>query len=779
MDYLPKELTELVDWSVTNLGLVIRSEVGDELFRRIEKIRRFVKTKEGQTAEGLLELKKDLKRLDDESLLEVAHSFSLMLELINACEAAYRVWRIRSEQGEAMSFEGHGRLIHVLTAHPTESRNPNILPILEGIQNLLIRRLTKPLQSQGKELFLLIKMAWLLPLSKQRRPSVMDEAEYIYTLSLKPELIDLYLQYAQSYQSFYLRTWVGGDKDGHPGVDEKTLAGSLTMSRGFLLEWVTKKIHEEKKSLKPLESHLDAKKRVQRYQKELRDLETQLRGLKDIGVNDIKKVFRLKDRIKKTQEDFVKEFGASSPFLASLLLLLKIFPGLVVPIEVRDESALVHGALDAPLPRFAISRMLQYLKAISAGEYPRFYVRSLILSQCESSQDMEAGMALVQRVFKDDLLPVVPLFESAHSLNMSEEIIEEFLSSKKRLEIVKKKWLGNLEVMVGYSDSAKENGAFPSRYFVFKALHKLSTVICSYKITPIFFHGSGGSIERGGGSVRQQTDWWPLSAMSTVKVTVQGEMIYRNYASTEILMRQMDRFAESRDRLSQREHQASSDEAIEQILQKMADFIATNYRQTVHDEKFLRMVEKATPYSFLSNLKTGSRPAKRKKSVTIEGLRAIPWVLCWTQTRTLFPTWWGVGSFWESCSDVEKRNLKKAFQSSALFGSYIRVLSFTLKKVELEIFDLYLKSSSLTPNEVKDFSVLFKGEYERCLEAVRQITGENDLLWYRHWLGTSIELRSPLIHPLNIMQLIALEREDVKLLRESATGIASGMLTTG
>lgn len=777
MDYLPKELTELVDWSVTNLGLVIRSEVGDELFRQIESIRRFVKTKEGQTAEGLLELKKDLTKLDDESLLEVAHSFSLMLELINACESAYRVWRIRSEQSEDISFEGHGRLIHVLTAHPTESRNPHILPILENIQNLLIRRLTKPLQSQGKELFLLVKMAWLLPLSKQKRPSVMDEAEYIYSLSLKPELIDLYLQYAKSYQSFYLRTWVGGDKDGHPGVDEKTLAGSLVMSRGFLLDWVSKKIQQEKKSLKPLESHLEAKQRMQKYQKELRDLEMQLRGLKEIGVNDIKKVFRFKDRVKKTQEDFIKEFGASSPFLSSLILLLKIFPGLVVPIEVREESALVHEALEKPISRLAISRMLQYIKSISAGEYPRFYVRSLILSQCESSQDMEAGVALVQKVFKDDLLPVVPLFESAHSLNMSEEIIEEFLSSKKRLEVVKNKWLGNLEVMVGYSDSAKENGALPSRYFVYEALHKLSAVISSYKITPIFFHGSGGSIERGGGSVRQQTDWWPLSAMKTVKVTVQGEMIYRNYASTEILMRQMDRFAESRDRLSQKEHLTRNGD--EQILQKMAEFIAKKYRQTVHNENFLKMVETATPYSFLSNLKTGSRPAKRQESVTVEGLRAIPWVLCWTQTRTLFPTWWGVGSFWDSCSALEKQDLKKAFLQSALFGSYVRVLSFTLKKVELEIFDLYLKSSSLTPEEVHEFSDLFKDEYKKCLEAVREITGEDDLLWYRQWLGTSIELRSPLIHPLNIMQLIALEREDVKLLRESATGIASGMLTTG
>lgn len=777
MDYLPKELTELVDWSVTNLGLVIRSEVGDELFRRIESIRRFVKTKEGQTAEGLLELKKDLTKLNDESLLEIAHSFSLMLELINACESAYRVWRIRSEQSETISFEGHGRLIHVLTAHPTESRNPHILPILENIQNLLIRRLTKPLQSQGKELFLLVKMAWLLPLSKQKRPSVMDEAEYIYSLSLKPELIDLYLQYAKSYQSFYLRTWVGGDKDGHPGVDEKTLAGSLSMSRGFLLDWVSKKIQQEKKSIKPLESHLEAKQRMQKYQKELRDLEMQLRGLKEIGVNDIKKVFRFKDRIKKTQEDFIKEFGASSSFLSSLLLLLKIFPGLVVPIEVREESALVHEALKKPISRLAISRMLQYIKSISAGEYPRFYVRSLILSQCESSQDMEAGVALVQKVFKEDLLPVVPLFESAHSLNMSEEIIEEFLASKKRLEIVKNKWLGNLEVMVGYSDSAKENGALPSRYFVYEALHRLSAVISSYKITPIFFHGSGGSIERGGGSVRQQTDWWPLSAMKTVKVTVQGEMIYRNYASPEILMRQMDRFAESRDRLTKNEPLIRN--GSEQILQKMADSIAKNYRKTVHDEKFLKMVETATPYSFLSNLKTGSRPAKRQESVTVEGLRAIPWVLCWTQTRTLFPTWWGVGSFWDSCSASEKKELQSAFQQSALFGSYIRVLSFTLKKVELEIFDLYLKSSSLTEEEVEEFSELFKDEYKKCLEAVREITGENDLLWYRQWLGTSIELRSPLIHPLNIMQLIALEREDVKLLRESATGIASGMLTTG
>jgi phosphoenolpyruvate carboxylase len=73
----------------------------------------------------------------------------------------------------------------------------------------------------------------------------------------------------------------------------------------------------------------------------------------------------------------------------------------------------------------------------------------------------------------------------------------------------------------------------------------------------------------------------------------------------------------------------------------------------------------------------------------------------------------------------------------------------------------------------------FEMEYRAALFFVRAITGQRKLLWYKPWLGASIELRAPMIHPLNLLQILTLESRSVLLIRETVTGISSGMMTTG
>jgi phosphoenolpyruvate carboxylase len=471
-------------------------------------------------------------------------------------------------------------------------------------------------------------------------------------------------------------------------------------------------------------------------------------------------------------------FDQESAELYQIRLLMKVFPGLVVPLELREASELVHEALKVPKKDSAIARMLDKLAKISPSHDPRFYVRGFILSQTEGARDMIAGMALVEKYMGKARLPVVPLFESSHSLKNSVEIVEEFLKSPRRRKSIEKNWSAKLEVMLGYSDSAKENGAFPSRFLISEAICNLEQVILEAKLIPIFFHGSGGSIERGGGSIQEQTDWWPPSALATVKMTIQGEMIYRNYSAGEILNSQLERLADSRREKKGGASVCDSGTSHKE-LQRFSEAIQNSYQQILKDPDFLTMIEKATPYSFLKNLRLGSRPSKRQGAVDIRNLRAIPWVLCWTQTRILFPSWWGVGSFWQTLNPTERKRYQQVFKDSSVFRSYMKALGFTLAKIELPVFGLYLKCSSLESDLADKFVHIFTNEYKLCVQALQEITGEQDLLWYRPWLGTSISLRSPLIHPLNVLQLLALQNKDVLLLRETVTGIASGMLTTG
>ena len=329
--------------------------------------------------------------------------------------------------------------------------------------------------------------------------------------------------------------------------------------------------------------------------------------------------------------------------------------------------------------------------------------------------------------------------------------------------------------MVGYSDSAKEAGVLASRLAISDALPKLEKVCTQAGLIPVFFHGSGGSIDRGGGSIEDQTAWWPKSALRIYKVTIQGEMIERSLATAAIAGSQVDKITRSAANGLTKSPEFKTDFAVKEF----AKVISEKYRARITSLEFLKLVEMATPYSYLKILKIGSRPVKRTTQLTVKGLRAIPWVMCWTQTRVLFPTWWGVGSTWSKSSPAQKAALKMAFQKDPVFTSYIKALGFTLAKIELNIWKMYLEKSNLSKSEIESAVTEFQTEFEQTCKCYFEICEQKDLLWFRPWLGESINLRSPMIHPLNLLQIIAKQNKDPHLLRVTTTGISSGMLTTG
>jgi phosphoenolpyruvate carboxylase len=216
----------------------------------------------------------------------------------------------------------------------------------------------------------------------------------------------------------------------------------------------------------------------------------------------------------------------------------------------------------------------------------------------------------------------------------------------------------------------------------------------------------------------------------------------------------------------------------EEALQKMANIIQEQYHSLVQDPAFQHMTSEATPYDFLSLLKIGSRPTKRvgKGKFT---LRAIPWILCWTQTRLLLPVWWGIGTAWEQMDHREKRHLKEAFDNYPLFQSYVKNLGFTFSKIELGVWKFHLEHARLTLEERKMWNERIDHELKRSQNFFKELLGHANYTWYNPRLGESIYFRSSMIHPLNVIQKISLERSDRVLLRETVTGIASGMLTTG
>lgn len=771
---LPQKLQALVSWSVALLGEAIREELGSEVYKEIEKTRREMKALRhasfGKTEKALLKTRARYGKKKTPELRAIAHSYSLMLELINSCEISYRSYRVEQRETRAQRKRPYG-ITYVLTAHPTEARRPEILRLFSSIQDLLLEALKFGHGEVEERLFHFLKLGILIPMARNESPTVADEAQSIYSVVLKDSILNELIVLKQKGVPVYFRAWVGGDKDGHPGVNEKTMLESLRLSRKMIHSFVKRKLLRVRRDISLLEVD-DRQISVLRQQVE--KALTHLDTIETITKGDGKLVKGLHTILDRIFELYMKRFNMAHPDLDGLMNFLWIFPALVVPLEIREDSEVVAEAINKK--SFPIAKMLSTLKEISAGYEARWYVRGFVLSMVMSAQDVLNGLKLMERELGKERIPVVPLFENEHALVNSIAILEEtFKRHPKLVSIHQKKYQGRFEIMLGYSDSSKENGVFTSRFLISKTLRRVDRFFKKVGLTPVFFHGSGGSVERGGGSVREQTAWWPKSAVNIFKATVQGEMVARTFANNHLMGRQVEIISSQLEEPRARSLSSSSERALEDFSSR----VRRHYSVQIKDPDFLKMIELATPYTFLQHLRIGSRPTKRTGSLGPNSLRAIPWILCWTQTRTLFPTWWGVGSSFAELTDSEKWKLKEAYQESPLMRSFIKVLAFSLAKVELPIFNLYLQDSKLSKEEIKLRIQEFRKEYTLALDFVESLSGESELLWFRPWLQQSIHYRSTMIHPLNIIQLESLKRNDVTLLRETVTGIACGMMTTG
>lgn len=766
---LPEPLRKVVKDSVALFGVVLKREIGAKHYEQIERVRaRMAAIRTGSHAVAASELMRtysELEKLDAEERRDFARAYTLMFEVMNACEGAYRTFRLRAKPAEKVKPFAEG-IFYVVTAHPTEARSPDNIAIFHEIQKILLVALEQGFESVSTQLETLLAVAWKVRIVRYRSPKVSDEAEHIYSIVLREENLSALLKFGREVVPVYLRSWVGGDKDGHPGVNEKTLGESLQLSRKFLLRYVDLQL-DRARAL----TELFASKEIEESEKPLRKT---LMSVRKISTGDGARVERLKSSLDATFAIHSKVLGHLPDALVNLQSLLKAFPGLVVPLELREDSALIMS--DPTGKTLAIGRMLHALERFSRGGDPTWYARGMIISMTESALHIRTTAKLVKRIVGDLRIPVVPLFEQAEALKNSPAIISEIADDPLLKKAIRGPWQGKLQIMLGYSDSSKESGVLKSRLAVTDAMNSLDAICRKKKIQPLFFHGSGGSIDRGGGAINDQISAWPESALRNYKATIQGEMIERSFSSPEILESRFRKIAEGGHSAGRKKLPTV---VRSPVLEDFAEQVAAHYRATIASPRFLSMVEKATPYRYLNVLKIGSRPSKRPGALSVPALRAIPWVLCWTQTRVLFQTWWGMGSVWKSMSKAQQKTLKGEFIRDPLFRTYVNALGFTLAKIELPVWELYLETSGIDRTEIDYFKALFRAELRDTWNCFRAITGETNPTWFRPWLGKSIELRASLIHPLNILEILAQKDEDLPLVRISVTGIASGMLTTG
>jgi len=368
--------------------------------------------------------------------------------------------------------------------------------------------------------------------------------------------------------------------------------------------------------------------------------------------------------------------------LSDVIRRVQVFGMTLVPLDIREESTKHTLALDAITRYLGVGSYqewdeearLNFLQSELSSKRSLFLISDLdtlgfdegvlttlktfmmasnlereslgayVISQAQTASDVLAVM-LLQKQFgmtskKGNRMRVVPLFETLNDLTNADEVLETLFSISSYVGAVKSKQ----EVMVGYSDSAKDAGRLAACWAQYTAQEKMAKVATKHNIELTFFHGKGGTVGRGGNPAlyRAILSHPPNTVNGRFRVTEQGEMIRQNFGSPAIAERTMDIYTAAVLREAFTKH-ISPTQSWRDQMQRVSDASCAGYRHLVREEpRFVPYFRQATPELELGSLNIGSRPAKRNPKGGIESLRAIPWTFAWTQTRTHLSAWLGV-----------------------------------------------------------------------------------------------------------------------------------------
>ena len=482
---------------------------------------------------------------------------------------------------------------------------------------------------------------------------------------------------------------------------------------------------------------------------------------------------------------------AGVPAPEKIALLSKL---LEEPPEDLTAEGLSEGALES-LELFAvIRRAMEIYGPETIGAY--------IISFVQSAEDVLAvlllaywsGLALHGEGGSGDAkpsLPIAPLFETRDDLRRAPETMAALLAQpayRRHLEALG----GEQMVMIGYSDSNKDAGYLTGRWELYQAQEALSKWARAEGIRLTFFHGRGGTIARGGGPVDQAVRAMPPGSVDgRLRLTEQGEVIYHEYGHPAIARRHLEQVVHA-VLLASAPTQASAsrpDPAWSAALESLSAAAHGAYRGLVYETPaLLEYWRRATPIREISRLRIGSRPARRSSDADLDGLRAIPWVFSWMQSRHVLPGWYGLGT---ALAGADPAALREMYLGWPFFKAVVDHAEISIGKADMGIARLY---AGLVEDETLREAIFdrIESEYDRTRDAILAVTGQRRILENNPVLRQAIASRNPYVDPLNFIQVSLLRRlralpdpespEGEALLKTiflTINGIAAGLKNTG
>lgn len=432
---------------------------------------------------------------------------------------------------------------------------------------------------------------------------------------------------------------------------------------------------------------------------------------------------------------------------------------------------------------------------------PEVFGQYVISMTHQASHVMEvmllASLAGLVRRNADDSwdcrITVSPLFETIEDLGHIEIVLANLLDNPTYASVLRA--AGNTqEVMLGYSDSAKDGGILSSSWNLYRAQMAIIKLTDNRGVRCRLFHGRGGTIGRGGGptheAIRAQP---PGTVRGKIKFTEQGEVLSYKYANPETAAYELSMGVTGL--LQATRHTGAERESHRSMMDQLSQYSEQVFRElTEQNPHFLEFFYEVTPVNEIGLLNIGSRPAHRRQADRSKAsIRAIPWVFGWAQARYTLPAWYGIGSAFERLRAEEPEALPR-LQCLYQEWPYLRTLlantQMSLAKADLETAAEYAKLSQ-HPEQAAAIHENIAAEYRRTCQQILDIVQQPALLVQNSTLAVSLARRQPYLDPLNHIQVTLIRRYRRTDLPESErsrwlppllrsiNAIAAGMRNTG
>ena len=632
-------------------------------------------------------------------------------------------------------------------------------------------------------------------------------------------------------------SWAGGDMDGHPGVTAETFARTIVLHRGVAIRLLRERIEQlASRSSQSAEEmgagraaleasirrdgalmpevtrRLGDRRRFEPVRAKLNYISERLLVTRDrpgdeLAYRDAAQLARDIELVRDaagggpvadgTVKDLLRQVGAFGLHLARLDVRLAAD---AINDSVHRDLPELDGADEAGRRRILSARIdattepdhfgptcppTEALHAMSkyARRYGPAATDTLVISMVSEVSDVLGALWLGRRagLAGDDQPPlrITPLFETLSALEQATDTMAALYADP-----VYREHLGRhddrQEIMLGYSDSAKDAGFLTSQWAIYRAEEQLVAQGPEHGVEVTFFHGRGGSPSRGGAPAHQAILAQPPGTLEGgVRITEQGEVISAKYADPDLAGRSLEQQL-SALLLARAAPTPPQPEAFRAEIERAAARSCAAYRGLVDSEDFVRFFRQVSPVDELSELTIGSRPASRKAGGRLEDLRAIPWVFAWTQNRILLPSWFGAGSALEE-GDLELQ--REMWRAWPFFRMACSTLEMALFKVDLAIGRRYL---ALVDDDLAGrFWPLLESEHDRVVARLLAIRDAESLLDGTPALRERLSHRNHWVDPLSHLQVALLTRAragDASVgaaLMATITGIAAGLRNTG